>query len=288
MAKTMDKQYTFNGKSLMAVPEAGFLTDEAALEEYNGIVEKDFCNNDALRVLKYDRSGKVVTGSNPFAVTLMNRVVGETGLRVATAADLQLMINGGNEDTLRGHYEDTALGLRSIGEPNIYLSRDLTEQIKERTGNDLDGTVVIPYTLLTLETDSESPNGLRFVLQEGAEQHLIYPGNVLNTDGRFNNRGADVATGLPTQTSDTGERQLWTRNSGLSGLFLNNNLDLDANDGNLASSGSGGRVVVVKEGAAGVAPEMPDYVARLDAEKKQQTAELDRKFQDAMRVLKGK
>ncbi len=249
MAKT--KLPVFEGKPLIEIPEfiptAGFLESnfgKAFMKEYSGRAKSDYGNVQALRVLSYNNG--VVTGSNPFAVVLSNRVAEQEGLKVATQADLETALKV-KTLPLSGHYEDTGLVLRNEGEPNSYLAGNLMDQIK-----DIDPKAkmpaMIPLSQLELSVDANSPHGLTFKLKEDAE--IFYDLSVLNKEGNFSNEDIDKKMGLPKKLGN-GNRTLYTRDSGLSRLFLFRNLDVYSWDGSLSYSSGDGRVVLVSaEGTA--------------------------------------
>ena len=224
------------------IPQVGFMEGdfgEAFLKEYNERARADYNGNSSLNVLSY-RDG-VVKGSNPFAVVLANQILRQEGLRTAIQADLEKALRTCALN-LSGFYEDTGLVLRSENNPNTYLAKDLMNQVKRRNKKQK-LPVMIPLTGLELKTDSNSPHGLTFNLPESAE--VIYA-PILNKPGNFNSEDIDAITGLPKQTGK-GNRNLYTRDSGLSGLYLASNLNLNSGDVSLASSDVNSRIVVVSE-----------------------------------------
>ena len=100
----------FRGKSLIKVPEeVGFLQGDFGQEvlgEYNARVKEDYHSNKNLQVLSYIND--TVTGSNPFAVALINKIIASDGLHVATQADLEKILKT-QALVLQGTYEDSAL-----------------------------------------------------------------------------------------------------------------------------------------------------------------------------------
>ena len=237
----------FNGKPLIETPKKhptiGFLEGDfgkSVLEEYKGR-SKDY--NKHLDILSY--KDNIVQGSNPFAVVLMNKVLNEEGLKTASQSDLEkaLKLNALN---LNGTYEDTALILRNENNPNSYLAKHLMKQIKERNKN-AKTPIMITLNQLELVNDTASEYGLAFKLKEDAE--IIYAPILNDEVGNFSSEDIDEKTGLPIKLGK-GNRTLYTRDSGLSRLFLNRSLDLYAWDGNLAGSDSDGRVVVVSAAGA--------------------------------------
>lgn len=250
---TKPKLLTFKGKPLIEIPkfipQVGFLKEGfglAFLKEYKGRVNTDYNGNYVLNVLTY--SHNVVKGSNPFAVVLANQILREEGLRTATQADLEKVLKL-DILPLRGTYEDTGLVLRSRDEPNKYLAKNFptffpfdftysTKLVGKRP-------IIIPLNGLELVNDSNSPHGLTFNLIDGTE---IIRAPVL--DGKNNGRlfSETGKYGLPEKLGK-GNRTLYTRDSGLSRLYLTRYLDLLSDDDGLADSSDVGRVVVVRDEA---------------------------------------
>lgn len=235
----------FKGKPLIEILEivlqAGFLEGDFGktfLKEYNGRVKADYKNANVLNILSY--SDNVVKNSNPFAVVLANQILKHEGLRIATQADLERVLKT-NAFNLKGTYEDTGLVLRTEDDPNKYLAKNLTEQVKSRGKKAGKIPIVISLNGLKLVNDSNSPHGLAFKLTD--ESELIYAPIL---DGK-NNGKLFLETGkygLPEKLG-TGNRTLYTRDSGLSGLFLGRGLVLYSNYASLENSYVDGRVVVV-------------------------------------------
>jgi len=246
---TKTKLPTFSGKPLIEIPafipSANFLKGDfgkAFLEEYQERVKSDYNGNSNLKVLKYEDN--VVKGSNPFVVVLANQILRQEGLRTATQADLEKALRVGALN-LRGFYEDTGLVLRSEEDKdyskNTPLAKDLTEQLKERRIKfSPKNPIMIPLIGFELETE-ENQYGLTFKLRKDAE---IYESLVLAKGGQFSSQDIDEKTGLPRQIGN-GNRTLYTRDSGLSGLILDYGLDLDYDGRDLDGSDAYGRVVVV-------------------------------------------
>lgn len=224
------------------VPLIGYLGGGQG-SEINEAIKTDYKGILALQVGNY--SNGTVKGSNPFyAVAVQERL--PKNVRVASQADLEKALKWGVLD-LRGTYEDTGLVLRSDGEPNSYLARDLRQQIKALNPRKR-LPVMIPLYGLTLEKDQNSPHGVRFKLSEGTD--IIYSQMLKQADGNFSE--ADLKIGFPKKLGQ-GSRRFWTRESGLSMLFLYRDLDLGSGYVDLASSDDDGRVVLVQD-AGGVAP----------------------------------
>jgi hypothetical protein len=277
----MMKLPKFEGRSLVEIPKSiptanilGGDFGKAVLQEYKQVAETKYKGADALDVLSYQDG--VIKGSNPFAVVLVNQIVGQEGLRTATPADLEkaIRLNKVNQElglNLRGTYEDTGLVLRSESEPNEYLAKDVAKQIKAR---DVKLPVMIPLNGLELVNDSKSEHDLSFKL--GGNAQVIHA-SILNKDGYFTSEMVDEQTGLPKQVGENGDRYLYTRNSGLSRFYLSRGLNGNSNWGSLANSSSDGRVAVVGDSA--VNPEK--YVAEINKSSTERKTKLQRLFDEA-------
>lgn len=235
----------FKGKLTITPPKiqkADFLTGDFGkefLKEYEYIVKRSYNNNQFLTILRY--SDGVVKGSNPFAVVLANQILRQERLKTATQAELEGILECETLE-LRGHVVYTNLVLRSNEAPNSYLAQYSMKQVKARNPEQ-EFPVMIPLIGLELVNDSDSNYSLAFELTEDAE--IIYT-PILNKQGRFTSRDIDKKTGLPRRTRKKGNRTLYIINSGLSGLSLDWDLNLDSSSC-LAYSGSDGRIVVVRD-----------------------------------------
>ena len=113
------------------------------LEEYNQRVSKDYQGASALNVLSF--ADNVVKGSTPFSFILLNKILAQQKMRIATPADLERCLEKGELD-LKGTYGDSALILRSNGNPNQYLANDLINQVNQK-GN-------LQYPLIRLSSEA--------------------------------------------------------------------------------------------------------------------------------------
>lgn len=255
----LKKTQGFEGKDLIdseEVPKVNFLSGDFGkdvLEEYAEIVKKDYMDGSpsdvlpysALNVLSYNNNLARVSGSNPFAIVLINQVIKKERLRTANQADLEKILKTKVLD-LSGTYEDSALILRSEWEPNYYLAKNLMKQVKQR-GKDskIKMPVMIPLYDLELIKDFESPYGLSFKLKENAG--IIYASVLNNKDNRFLSQNIDKETGLPGKFSKEGNRILHNGRSGLSLLRLGKFLNLYSESKFFDHSSNEGRIIVVKE-----------------------------------------
>ena len=209
------------------------------LDEYNQIVSKDYQGASALNVLSF--ADNVVKGSNPFAFVLLNKILTQQKIRIATPTDLERALEK-EAINLKGTYGDSGLVLRSDGDPNKYLARDLINQVKQR--GSLQYPLMIPLAGLDLKYDSNSPHNLTFQLTDFSE--LIYASQLehKNDHAKFNKANEK---GLPI-FDQNGSRTLYTEEGGLRRLFRDRVHGLDAWNGSLAGSVDGGRVIVCAEG----------------------------------------
>jgi len=196
----------------------------------------------------YDKKSGQVKGSTPFYVVGVNQALREFGIRdlqTATQADLAKASKLGVLN-LRGTYVDTGLVLRTEEDTdyktNTFVARYLAEQLRERGAEfSPENPLVVPLTGLQLEK-SDNNYGLAFKLANDAE---FYNAPILAQDGQFSSEDIDEQTGLPVK-AEGGNRTIYTRNSGLSGLCLDGDLDVGSDDRVLGSSNSYGRVVLVR------------------------------------------
>lgn len=288
---TEAKQKNFEFPSRIKVPQVipHFLEGndaEAFLDEYNGIVEKDYNNNENLKVLSLGNINNIPTiiGSNTFAAVLVNKILENQGLRVATLSDIERTLEDGDTLNIKGnYYVDLGVVLRSRGDPNKYLAGNIESQVKN-IGINLSSPLVIPAYSMRLVNDKDSNYKLAFELKENAEiieaQQLIGA----NHGKKFlkaNEKGLPVF-------DKKGDRTLYSREDGLSGLDLDGGFSLFSGSGGLAGSGEGGRVVVVNgEAASQNFSGLENYIFRLQAEKAKEIKGIESRYEAALRILKG-
>lgn len=239
----------FQGKpvirDLSKVPRAGFLEDtqenkfgQYVFEQYK-LLAAQLGNPKVLGALNYDDS--VVTGSNPFAAVAVNTVLQREfpSCHVATPVELEEILLC-NTLPLGTHYEDTALVLRGVEQPNSYLATSLLEQIKKMRGAVPKLPVMLPLSQLGLVEDDNSEYGLTFKFQKGAKP-IHAPQLAHENIGRqFDETNKQ---GLPV-FEQGGQRTFYTIPDGLSGLYLDGYADLVSDWDYLGDSDSDGRVVV--------------------------------------------
>jgi hypothetical protein len=261
------------------IPQIGFLGGDEG-KEMNDSINRDYKGFPVLKVGNY--SNGLIKGSNPFyAVAVQSKL--PSGVRVASQSDLEKAMKLGALD-LRGTYEDTGLVLRTEEDPNLYLAKNLIDQVNQRLGKKAKMPVMIPLYGLELKKDSSTSNGLSFKLKDDAE--IIYA-PILNKDGAsFSSEDIDDKTGLPKKLG-SGSRTLYTRNSGLSGLCLCGYLDLGSYGSDLAYSGDDGRVVLVSTAVGGSQTVFQDRLKDLQTQRDAEIEKINGRYNQAQKVLRG-
>ena len=235
--------------------KAFFLEGDFGKKIHEQVIAK-YGSFDVINKVKYDTQSKLVKGSTPFYVSAVNEFLEPHGMRTATQADLERILKN-NILLIKSRYEDSSLVLRTNKNPNSYLAEKLYEQLEKRgfNKNVKDGTPsVIPLFCLRLDKDNNSPHKLAFRIVDTTN---VFTAQILNSKAGsyINPAEIDENSGLPNKVYDKsfpGIRQLLTINSGISRLGLYGYLNIGSDNGSLAGSDGGGRVVVVSgEATAG-------------------------------------
>ncbi len=277
----MKTSLEFKGKQIVPkgfkFQEADFLKGDFG-KAVNEEVQGKYGKFQAISKIIY--SDNIVKGSTSFYVAAVNEIIRPEGLRTATQADLENILETNTLD-LKGTYEDSAIVLRSEKDPNSYLAKKLIKQIKARNSR-IKMPVMIPLIGLELETDSNSDYGLSFKLRKDTE--IIYA-PILNTEtANFSSEDIDKKTGLPKKLGN-GNRTLYTRQEGLRRLYLDRDLGLDSYYGVLlAGSYDYGRVVVVS-GEAASQKFLEPYLSKLEQQRTSKEKELENKFANAKQTI---
>ncbi len=248
-------------------PIASFLTQEQqeACEE----VSKKYSGKarDSLNVPR--------EGSNLWKILLLNQ---EGVVTTATLPQLDEVVQNDFE-FLENYYEDgREVILRSAEDPHIpndYLAKSLANQLKIKQ---FQNPLVIKG--LRIEQDNDSDYGL--VLKTSDETEVIEAPdfNHKNDRRRFSRINSDYSI----EFERNGTRTLYTRDSGLSRLYLGGDLGLYLDDRVLSGSYAYGRVVVI---SAEVAREnFGQYISQLQTEKKRQIKEIQARAAKAEHYLK--
>ena len=235
--------------------------------------------------IQYNPETKTIIGSTPFLSARIDTLVRPLGLRTTNLRDLSRpevmqMIKD-------NHYADAPiLVLRTTKdsyERNQSLINQLTQQIEEANGK-----LELPVMISGFDVQpSETPQqgyGINIIPRTDftaiPDERLAHK----NNRKRFTNVD-DL--GLPIFDKN-GTRTFYTRNQGLSRLYLGRNLDLDSGIGDLSYSDSDGRVVVVSaEGTEGANSTLQQHLAKLNQQADAQKQEIDKRFAQAQEVLRG-
>ncbi|MEK6915607.1 MAG: hypothetical protein AABW89_03650 [Nanoarchaeota archaeon] len=209
------------------------------LAKYNELVQQKYGDNPMLK--KFTRHDGIVKGSNPYSFVAMNEVLSKYGGRLAHPAEIDFIIQEGMLP-LRGQYEDMALVLRSVAEPNLYLAQRLSQQLGENgiTFSNENPTM-IPLRSLDLVVDTRAPQKLAFTIKDPsavvAAPKLAHSNNGRKFFYSDNN-------GLPI-FDENGDKTLYTENDGLRVLFRYWGLYLVARYADLTDDVADGRVVYI-------------------------------------------
>ena len=179
-----------------------------------------------LGTFESESDGKLAQ-SSPYRLVALQQLLPKGNVLVARSR-LQIAKQN-NPDFMSGFYVDCGLNLVSGGEyrVNPFLAEKLAGDLK-KVGIDLKDAKLIPYNVLTLQADTNSPSGLVFKLSE---------------------EGKDRAKDLILNTSDF----KWDCSPSSNGLFrayLDRYGYWDSYGVGLADSSGNGRVVVEKTGEA--------------------------------------
>ncbi len=223
------------------IREAGFPIARFLSEEEQARYEEAFKKfsgkaGDSLRVGR--------NGSNLWKVLFLNQI----GIRTASLGELESALENGF--ALQGQYEDgVEVVLRSAGDSyksNDYLARGLAKILGIKT---FKSPLVVKG--LRIKEDESSDYGLGFEKTDKTEVIEAPDLSHRNYQRRFLRINPDYSI----EFDDKAGRTLWTREDGMSGLYLDRGLGLNSRFEYLADSDDYGRVVVVNS-AEGVQNEL--------------------------------
>ena len=244
-----DKMKTkFKGNPLIEIPENilsyNFLEGDFGKErdeEYNSVVKSKYKDNFNLKVLNF--RDNVVKGSSSYSIFLMNEILEKQGLRTATSADVQKVIDN-DEKFLSGVYVDLGVVLRNESGANEYLAKELAKQAKERNYEFSNSSpLIFKPSDLELIVDSNSSFGLGFKIRDSASPFNASELSYKNEGRKFKNTNKE---GVPIFDKN-GNRTNYTTKDSLSGFYLVRGSDLDSRSNGLAGSSGDGRVVVLND-----------------------------------------
>lgn len=216
----------------------GLISGEDALMIYNSLPEQIRSG------LRYNEDSKTIVGSTPFAVANLDAFAQKYNARTPNLRDLSrpeiMRIVQGK------HYIDSRnLIARSRKDPNCSKNNSLLKTIYE-LAEQKEGSIKYPFMI----------EGFSFV--PNSEDKKDYGLNlVANSDfkvfqderfgGKYNMKSFSEVDELGIPKFDkNGNRTWYTKDKGLSGLYLNGSLNLDSYNDNLALSSCNGRVVFLK------------------------------------------
>ena len=250
----------------MDFQEARFLTEEEQARYEEACKSYAGKARDSLNISR--------NGSNLFKVIKLN----EMGIKTATLDDLELALENGMD--LSGTYEDVpVVVLRSAGDSyrrNDYLAKALAELTKRKN---FPHAVVIEG--LKLKEDSASDYGFSF---EAGERFRVVEAPALdhaNDRRRFSRINPDYSIDF----DDNGKRVNYTREDGVDRFYLDRNLGLYSDGGNLDYSNDAGRVVVVS-GEATSQKNLYPYLDKIKADSERQIKELAERYRKAEHYIK--
>lgn len=223
-------------------------------KEYMGL-EKELTDSNILRIQK---KGKTIVGSNPFSSILTNNLLEYMDIRVATPKDVE-RISEYNRMVFEDTYVNSGLLLVDNKEKNKYdynsrfVRRSLLKQLIER---DIfvreENPVLIAFSDLTLAKNEKSYYGLEFKIKEDAK---IIPAKSLCGNKMFYSEDSDE-DGIPIPSCRTNNSHIVLPSSnGLSvyeTLFQSNkygqiNKVINVKNKKLEESTGTGRIVLVSD-----------------------------------------
>src|SRR3989338_1977842 len=244
------------------VPTIGYFMDQETLNDYNKFVDKDYKGLSALKPFRFDEEkGEVVCSNIPGKILLFNEFLKPAGYEMSGLQKL--------EDARVMHKRNPAIGLDTSGycyvDTGIVVKKDtertadIVEQIRKRDPKLAELKVPVAFDLNGLEVRVGGKlNGVSYVLTDRTQLYEApeYAGN--------NKVFTKVENGRPI-VQEQGSRIVWN-NAGLdiSGLILYRDLNVGANDDDLANSNEYGRVVLHR-GAAANAKILQEYTAKQNA-----------------------
>ena len=193
--------------------------------------------------LKYDVDSKSVIGSTPFASAILDVEARKYSARTPNLRDLsrpEVM-----EIVKDKFYTDSRnLIIRSLKDKDNFQNNRLLRQIyelaEEKEGNVKDGFMIEGFTFVPDENDKNG-YGLKIVPLDDFK--VIQDERLLG-----HNRDSFLEVddfGIP-KFDKKGNRIWYSRDSGLSGLFLSGSLNLGSSNYSLSNSNDDGRVVFLK------------------------------------------
>jgi len=218
---------------------------------YNAIKANEASFDGISKLGFLDYNLKQIRGSNSFRAGQMNKLLKNSGVRVAVPGD---DFNGDIYNLIKDkYYTDFNAFAVHKEKPNYEKNNGLWTRVSELI-EEVNGSVPAHSMIqgfYALPNKTEKNYGIKIVSASNFE--LIEDDRLSE---RYNGWKFDKVDekGLPLSLDKSkGNRTFYTRNDGLSRVFLNNNGDLNAWGDDLAGSNYSGRVVLVSD-AEGVVP----------------------------------
>jgi hypothetical protein len=206
------------------------------------------------------------TGSNFFFVCLADEILGKDK-KIANLDNWVDMLTGGN--FAKGVYFDSNQLIlysdKATFEKNQYLINDLSKKLKGQIEYSPENPIIITGAKLKKSTAKDNQYGINLDIK----------------DAEVKNAPEFASSNNKIKMGNV-EKRLWTKSNGLSWLCLYES-GLYSYIDNLASSNSYGRVAVLN--AKGVLPE--GYLQNLQKEKDAQIEAIEKRYAEAVNILKG-
>lgn len=221
---------------------------KCVLEKYNALVASRFPRSSwNLSGLHYENG--MVRESDPKAVVLINEILRDKGLRIATPADLHRIMKTNALD-LRGTYQDSAFLFESIYRCEDFLGGEMSRVLRNKECLEEAAkrapVFVIPLVGLELVKDGNY-TGTGFRIRDDAE---IIPAPQLEDDDlrsrSYHSSEVDEATGIPTRLRNEGDRDIMNLFDPDSYSLFPSGLSGERTQYRTAGPGEG-RIVVVAE-----------------------------------------
>lgn len=211
-------------------------------------------------------------GSNLWKVLLLN----DLGIVTPTLPEMECGLENGLD--LSGTYEDTySVILRSAGDTNSNndaLAKGLVKKLKIKRF-----TEPLIIEGLGLVESAQSAYGLDFKLTNRTNVVKAPDFSHANNQRKFTGINPDYTINF----ADLGNRTLYTRPNGLSGVYLDRNLDLVSNNDDLAYSSGNGRVLVrTASGSSNAIEVLQKYRTQAEARVSGYLADAERKGKEAL------
>jgi hypothetical protein len=218
-----------------------FVTDENLYKEIIKYLDKAFPHyftHFLSKKLSFDKIDNVMKGSSTYIATAIDMYLKSinSNLRIATQIDLEKNLN-----MFKGFYVNTGLVLRNVESTNKTTAEYLFDQLM-RLGFSKNFFPLV-FNLRDLDLD----DNLNFNL---TNKSLLKSVDCLNWEN--GTRYSEVDNfGLPKEKDENSNRQIWTNDYALSGLYLDRSLNLGSDGDGLANSNVSGRVVLAKQNSGG-------------------------------------